>query len=204
MNEGQHRTFQNGSKLSKLDSLIIPDKFPQDIGESQLKSIGIIGGNGQGTLRQDGSFAKKYEYELLRSEGRGNAVTGIRILGYATIHVSRSSIPLEVRRFYRGKPCVFMGFVSKGMEIDHKDGWSIQGNTNEDFQPACKAAQAAKRNYCNNICKPQGNRYDARGQGMEYNVGWIEGGPLRNQQIGCHGCYLYDPIAFRKALKIKN
>ena len=202
MNNGKTRTFREGSKLAKLEALLIPDVFPQDITEEQLKSIGIVGGNGQGTLRKDGSLAKKYDYDLLRSEGRGNTVTGICFRGYSTAHEFRSNIPPEVRDAYRNKSCVFLGLNAGGMEIDHKDGWKCSGTKVEDFQPACKSANVSKRFYCNNVCKPNGNRFDARGMG--FRVGWTRGGSIRNQQIECRGCYLYDPVAFRQELRIKS
>ena len=70
-----------------------------------------------------------------------------------------------------------------------------------DFQPLSKPANDAKRQFCIE-CAKTGNRYDAKKLG--YTVSVVEGNLTYEDNLGCVGCFWYDPIAFRKKLIFKN
>jgi hypothetical protein len=88
------------------------------------------------------------------------------------------------------------------IEIDHKDG--RMGNERvsdsktqklEDFQPLCKAANDIKRQICKR-CKETGKRWDAKNiKGNPYS--FYEGEENYTEELGCVGCYQYDPVEYR-------
>ncbi len=89
------------------------------------------------------------------------------------------------------------------IEIDHKDGRKNDlrvSNSNtqklEDFQPLCKAANDIKRQICKN-CKETDKRWDAKNiKGNPYS--FYEGDENYTNDLGCIGCYQYDPVEYRK------
>jgi hypothetical protein len=88
------------------------------------------------------------------------------------------------------------------IEIDHKDGrkddWRVSDISTqriEDFQPLCKAANDAKRQICKR-CKETDKRWDAKNLlGNPYS--FYEGDENYNDELGCKGCYQYDPVEYR-------
>ena len=74
----------------------------------------------------------------------------------------------------------------------------------EDFQPLCIAANDIKRQICKN-CKTNDIRWDARNiEGNPYS--FYEGDENYTEELGCVGCYQYDPVEYRiqSALKISQ
>jgi len=198
---GRHITFRSGSKPARAESLLQPDPLTgisREVSLEEFAEHGLQWDNGGSWWRTDvSSFAKKYKIEKGRSNGRGNKVTSLKTTGYTDIPISsRSLIPPGVRESLRGTPCAMLGSAVHGtIEIDHKNGYYSTGKELKDFQPLCKTANDAKRQYCK-ICKKTGKRYDARELG--FSVGWIEGSSYFDKETECHGCYLFDPIEFRK------
>lgn len=67
----------------------------------------------------------------------------------------------------------------------------------EDFQPLCKAANDVKRQICKN-CKMTDKRWDATNiKGNPYP--FYEGDENYTEDLGCVGCYQYDPVEYRKS-----
>jgi hypothetical protein len=65
----------------------------------------------------------------------------------------------------------------------------------EDFQPLCKAANDIKRQICKN-CALENIRWDAKNiKGNPYS--FYEGDEKYTEELGCVGCYQYDPVAYR-------
>ena len=89
------------------------------------------------------------------------------------------------------------------IEIDHKDGRknderisSLEGQKIEDFQPLCKVANDVKRQICKE-CKKTNIRWDAKNiKGNPYS--YYEGNEKYTEELGCKGCYQYDPVEYRK------
>ena len=88
------------------------------------------------------------------------------------------------------------------IEIDHKDGRKENERVSdsktqklEDFQPLCKAANDIKRQICKR-CKETGKRWDAKNiKGNPYS--FYEGEENYTEELGCVGCYQYDPVEYR-------
>lgn len=97
------------------------------------------------------------------------------------------------------------------IEVDHKDGRKNDMRVSdpstqrlEDFQPLCKAANDIKRQICKN-CKANDKRWDARNiDGNPYS--FYKGDENYTDELGCVGCYQYDPVEYRiqSALKISQ
>ena len=65
----------------------------------------------------------------------------------------------------------------------------------EDFQPLCKAANDIKRQICK-LCKMTDKRWDAKNiSGNPYS--FYEGDENYTDDLGCMGCYQYDPVEYR-------
>lgn len=89
------------------------------------------------------------------------------------------------------------------IEIDHKDGrkddWRVSDpdtQSIDDFQPLCKAANDVKRQICKD-CKRTNKRWDATYlKGNPYP--FYDGDINYTEELGCVGCYQYDPVQYRK------
>lgn len=89
------------------------------------------------------------------------------------------------------------------IEVDHKDGrkddWRVSNPQTQDindFQPLCKAANDVKRQICKE-CKQKDIRWDATNiLGNPYP--FYKGDEHYTNELGCIGCYQYDPVAYRK------
>jgi len=65
-----------------------------------------------------------------------------------------------------------------------------------DFQPLCKAANDIKRQICKR-CKEENKRWNALNiKGNPYP--FYEGDEAYTEELGCVGCYQYDPVEYRK------
>ena len=93
--------------------------------------------------------------------------------------------------------------VNTRIEIDHKDGRKDDSRVSdkktqklEDFQPLCKAANDVKRQICKE-CKKTDKRWNAKNlKGNPYS--YYEGDENYTEELGCVGCYQYDPVEYRK------
>lgn len=98
--------------------------------------------------------------------------------------------------------------INTKIEIDHKDGRkdndrvsNIKTQRLEDFQPLSKAANDAKRQICKR-CKETNLRWNAKNlKGNPYS--FYEGDEHYTQELGCVGCYQFDPVEYRKSSVIK-
>ncbi len=162
--------------------------------------------NGAGWSRDDGTFGKKYIIERDKKRTPGNKTDAIRTVGFNNGDYSQH-IRADIKREISGRRCVVLG--TSNPEVDHKNGMKNEDRVmkNEeqrlsDFQPLSKAANDAKRQFCKE-CKSTGIRYDAKqlGYPMSYYNGCAE---HNGEEDACVGCFWYDPIEFRKHLKIKE
>lgn len=164
-------------------------------------------GNGAGWARNDGPFGRKYNVEKKTDITPGNRVDAIRINGLRNEKTFSQAIRKDIKDFYRDKNCVMLGVNGKSantlIEIDHKDGrkddWRVSEKETqkiEDFQPLCKAANDIKRQICK-VCKATDKRWDAKNiKGNPYS--FYKGDENYNEQLGCEGCYQFDPVEYRK------
>jgi len=160
--------------------------------------------------RKSSSLAKQYILEVDKSITSGNKIDRIRLNGFNTSNDKNISqtIRADIKREISKQRCIILGTnrsCDHKIEVDHKDGRKIDErimNTKtqvlDDFQPLSKPANDAKRQFCKE-CKETNLRYDAKLLG--YTVSFIKGDINYTQELGCIGCYWYDPIAFRQELK---
>lgn len=164
-------------------------------------------GNGGSWCRASSSLAKKYKLEFDKEQTSGNSIDAIRLAGYKKEETFNQSIRKDIKDYYRTQRCVMLGVCgfseNTRIEIDHKDGrkddWRVSNPSTQktsDFQPLCKAANDVKRQICK-ICKQTGLRWNAQNiKGNPYP--FYEGDEIYNEDLGCKGCYQYDPVEYRK------
>lgn len=165
-------------------------------------------GNGGSWCRASSSLAKKYIVEFDKSITKGNSIDAVRLLGLKKEETFNQNIRSDIRDYYKDKRCVMLGVrgfsENTKIEIDHKDGrkedWRVSNSATqslEDFQPLCKAANDVKRQICKE-CKLTGQRWNAQNiKGNPYP--FYEGDNNYTEELGCIGCYQYDPVAYRKS-----
>jgi hypothetical protein len=168
--------------------------------------------NGLSWGRKSSTLAKIYNVETDKSITRGVKIDRIRLNGFNTSKTKNltQSIRADIFKEISNKRCVILGTkisCDHKTEVDHKDGRKLDErimnlNTQQlsDFQPLSKPANDAKRQFCKK-CKETGNRYDAKLLG--YPISFVKGDLIYDVQIGCTGCFWYDPIEFRNKLKLK-
>ncbi|MBR1453455.1 MAG: hypothetical protein IJ593_02255 [Lachnospiraceae bacterium] len=164
-------------------------------------------GNGGSWCRSNSSLAKKYNIEVDKSKTKSNSIDAIRLNGFNEKSIFNQNIRADIKEYYKNKNCVMLGVngVSENtrIEIDHKDGRKnnqrisdIKTQNIDDFQPLCKAANDAKRQICKK-CKETNKRWDAKNiKGNPYS--FYKGNENYNDELGCKGCYQYDPVEYRK------
>ena len=94
------------------------------------------------------------------------------------------------------------------IEIDYKDGRKDNDNVSNtktqdlsDFQPLSKAANDIKRQIYLK-CKETNKRWNAKnlkGNPFEF----YYGDENYTKEVGCVGCYQYDPVEYRKTVVVK-
>lgn len=165
-------------------------------------------GNGGSWCRASSSLAKKYNVEFDKSKTPGNSIDAIRLNGFNQQDSFNQAIRKDIKDYYKDKRCVMLGVKgfseNTRIEIDHKDGrkedWRVsnpQTQRLEDFQPLCKAANDVKRQICKE-CKISNKRWDATNiKGNPYP--FYAGDEFYSEDLGCVGCYQYDPVEYRKS-----
>lgn len=164
-------------------------------------------GNGRSWARDDSTFAKKYNIEVDRKVTPGPSIDKIRLNGYNRQDSFSQYISPEIAQVIRKKKCVMLGVNGQSantrIEVDHKDGRKNDMRVanpatqkESDFQPLCKAANDIKRQICKE-CKLTNRRWDAKNiAGNPYS--FYEGNENYTEELGCVGCYQYDPVEYRK------
>lgn len=195
--------------------LFIKLASPNEKGESRwVRSTEFTGeyadlqlGNGGSWCRASSVLAKKYNLEFDKSITSGNSIDAIRLAGFRTDKTFNQNIRKDIKDFYKTQRCVMLGVCgfseNTKIEIDHKDGrkvdWRVSNPSTQhinDFQPLCKAANDVKRQICKE-CKQTGKRWNAQNiKGNPYP--FYEGDEKYTEDLGCVGCYQYDPVAYRK------
>ncbi|MBE6297745.1 MAG: restriction endonuclease [Bacteroidales bacterium] len=164
-------------------------------------------GNGGSWCRASSSLAKKYIIELDKEQTKGNSIDAVRLVGFKKEDTFNHNIRKDIKEYYKTQRCVMLGVCgfseNTKIEIDHKDGrkedWRVSNPTTQqfsDFQPLCKAANDVKRQICKE-CKRTGIRWNAQNiKGNPY--AFYEGDETYTEDLGCIGCYQYDPVEYRK------
>lgn len=176
-----------------------------DTSEFVGKYKGLVLGNGWCWGRKSSRLQRKYKVEVKR-EGAGNAITAIRLIGYNGDKHFSQNIRQDIKDEISKRRCVMLGVKGTSenttIEVDHKDGRKDDMRVSdmatqriEDFQPLCKAANDIKRQICK-YCKMTDKRWDAKNiSGNPYS--FYEGDENYTDDLGCKGCYQYDPVEYR-------
>ena len=164
-------------------------------------------GNGGSWCRASSTLAKTYNVEIDKSLTPGNSIDAIRLNGFKRKDTFSQSIRKDIKDFYKNQRCVMLGIKgfseNTKIEVDHKDGrkedWRVSNPETQrfdDFQPLCKAANDVKRQICK-YCKESNERWDATNiKGNPYP--FYAGDKHYTEELGCVGCYQYDPVEYRK------
>lgn len=164
-------------------------------------------GNGGDFCRAGSSLEKQYVVEKDRSITAGNRIDAIRLNGYQEEDAFNQAIRKDICEAIRQRRCVMLGVngnsVNTRIEVDHKEGRKsnlrlndLAAQREDDFQPLCKAANDIKRQICK-ACKQTGKRWDAKYlEGNPYS--FYAGNEVYSAELGCVGCYQYDPVAYRR------
>ena len=150
---------------------------------------------------------KEYEIKKKYSKSKGHPLESIQLCGYRKRNHSSGNIRIEIKKAIKQRRCVICGaFVSSEntrIEPDHKNGRKNDPRVNntatqrmDDFQPLCHACNMVKRQACKDCKKPGAIRWDAKNIAGNP-VSYYKGGPKYTSELGCVGCYLYDPVEYR-------
>lgn len=169
-------------------------------------------GNGGSWCRANSSLAKEYQIEFDKNITTGNSIDRIRLIGLNIKKHFNQNIRKDIKDFYKTQNCVMLGINGNSentkIEIDHKDGRkndhrisNIQNQVLSDFQPLSKCANDVKRQICKK-CKETNKRWSAKNiKGNPYD--FYVGDENYSEELGCKGCYQYDPVEYRKVI-VKN
>ncbi len=200
--------------------LFIELAAPNENGESRWVSIleftgkykGLQLGNGGSWCRANSSLSKIYIVEFDKNKTTGNSIDRIRLNGFNISKIFNQNIKQNIREYYKAQNCVMLGVNGQSentkIEVDHKDGRKnnhriskVSTQKLSDFQPLSKAANDIKRQICKK-CKETNKRWSAKnikGNPYEFYVG----DENYTEELGCKGCYQYDPVEYRKTVVIK-
>ncbi|MFA5777345.1 MAG: restriction endonuclease [Parcubacteria group bacterium] len=166
-------------------------------------------GNGGSWCRANSSLAKEYKIEFDKNITSGNSIDRIRLVELNTKKHFNQNIRKDIRDFYKTQNCVMLGINGNSentkIEIDHKDGRkndhrisNLQNQTLSDFQPLSKCANDVKRQICKK-CRETNKRWRAKNiKGNPYD--FYIGDENYSEELGCRGCYQYDPVEYRKVI----
>jgi len=169
-------------------------------------------GNGGSWCRASSSLSRKYIVEFNKLLTSGNSIDSVRLNGFNTYNTFNQAIRTDIKDYYKGRKCVMLGVYgfseNTKIEIDHKDGrkdnWRVSNSSTqklEDFQPLCKAANDVKRQICKQ-CKESNKRWNAQNiKGNPYP--YYEGNEDYTEELGCKGCYQYDPVEYRRSCVVR-
>lgn len=167
----------------------------------------LVFGNGADWARSDRTLAKSYIIEFDKTVTAGNRIDRVRLNGINKKETGTQQIRNDIRQIIIKQNCIVLGTshkTNKEIEVDHKNGrkndlrvMNLATQELSDFQPLSKAANDAKRQACK-ICRRTDIRFDATKLGYNYSV--ITGELQYSHEVGCLGCFWYDPVEFRKKL----
>lgn len=201
------------AKSNLIDLFLELAKPDKETGVSQwVKTSDFVGkyealalGNGWSWGRKNSRLQRKYNVETQKS-GVGRAITAIRLTGYNKKEHFSQNIRQDIKDEISKRSCVMLGINGQSenttIEVDHKDGRKddmrvsdVATQRIEDFQPLCRAANTIKRELCRR-CKETDKRWDAKNiLGNPYS--YYAGDENYTEDLGCKGCYQYDPVEYR-------
>lgn len=199
-------------KFMKLADSNLTDEGCASVSQSEFGKGDLKLGNGGSWCRNSSKLAGIFNLER-KQEGVGNKITSVVLKGWNRDIPFSQRIKKSIWNKVSKQKCVMLG--TKGsksenmeIEVDHKDGRKndtdyndIQNQREEWFQPLCKAANDFKRQKCKE-CKANNKRWSASAlEGFEDFPFYIGNEKFEDAGLRCEGCYLYDPVMYRKAFR---
>lgn len=167
-------------------------------------------GNGGSWCRNSSRLAQIFKLERKKECGK---ITSVELKGWNREIPFSQRVRKDIWDKISKQNCVMLGTKwskSENMkvEVDHKDGRKndkdyndIQNQREEWFQPLCKAANDFKRQKCKE-CKDNNKRWSACAlEGFDDFPFYIGDENFEENGLRCEGCYLYDPVMYRKAFR---
>lgn len=177
-----------------------------------LSSNGInCTGNGC-VVRAGSSLDRVYNVEKRRVNDKcfSSPIKAIRFAGYKEGDTFKQTIRGDIKRELSQKKSAWSGMPgtpTDPIEVDHKNGLKDEMRLNdlsqqhlEDFQPLKKSENDLKRQYCK-VCERTLTRPSAKeilGEAECFDIEFTHGDSHLDSSLGCKGCFLYDPIQWRK------
>ena len=168
----------------------------------------IIPHNGNSWYR---TILKYLKYETVTE---GSRISGYRFVGYNVENrrkkVDRRINP-TIRKILQNSGCSHCGIPNRDHEpheIDHKNGryndefiFDYKKQKIDDFQVLCQKDNKYKRTCCLK-CVETEKRFDA--QFLGYPISVTQGTLQYENDLGCVGCYWFDPISFKSKLMLSK
>lgn len=206
--------FKIGSKKTDFDKwekfvdLAKPDEngHSRIVTRAEFEAIGLKLGNGGDFCRKSSKLYQLFKFSVNKTITKGNSIDEIQLQGYNEDFQFKQHIASWIREKLEKENCVMLGCNGTSentrIEIDHKDGRKEDTRLSDpaqqkitDFQPLCKAANDVKREICKK-CKENNKRWNAKNiKGNPYD--FYEGDENYTENLGCVGCYQYDPVEYR-------
>lgn len=203
-------------KTQFLIELAKPDKNGKSSWVSVSDFIGkyksLQLGNGGSWCRKSLRLVKKYIGVFDKTVTSGNSIDGIHLNRFNTEKSFNKNIRQNIKDFYVNQNRVMLGIngnsESTKIEIAHKDSRKDSYRISTpaikkllDFQPLSKTVNDVKRQICKR-CKETNKHWNAKnlkGNPFEFYFG----DENYTEEVGCKGCYQYDPVEYRKTVVIK-
>ncbi|MFD1094994.1 restriction endonuclease [Salegentibacter chungangensis] len=215
-NKSWKKTFKKGSKAYQFLELANPNEDGisrvVEVSEFTGSYSNLKFGNGADWARRSSLFQRVFKVEFIKANSPGFPTIAIKLNGYKEkLSSNVQTIHPKIKKELAKKRCIILGTTRScdhKTEVDHKDGrkdnprvMNPKTQRIEDFQPLSKPANDAKRQFCK-VCAKTNQRFDAKRLG--YTTSFIQGDVEYTEELGCIGCYWYDPIAFRQAFVLKK
>ena len=199
-------------QFMKLAGETLNDKGFASVSKKDFNNGDLKLGNGGSWCRDELTLAKIFKLER-KQEGVGNEITSVVLKGWNREIPFSQRIKKTIWDKISKQNCVMLGTkesesVNMKVEVDHKDGRKndtdyndVQNQREEWFQPLCKAANDFKRQKCKE-CKDNNMRWSACVlEGFDDFPFYIGDEKFEDAGLRCEGCYLYDPVMYRKAFR---
>lgn len=192
---------RRGKPKEFVDHLIKEDISPGQLIElSSLPGDLSALGNGGSWCRDDAWRGYGIKITRIKSSGK---ITHLKYeIDSDNEYPHTQSINPKIREKIKNLPCVNCG-TKTNIETDHKNGrkngpeMRLENQVLSDFQPLCRHCNLIKRERCKE-CKKTDIRYKATLLHYVYN--YTCGDENYTEEVGCRGCYWYDPVEFKKKI----
>lgn len=201
----KNKTVSKGDKIIRFMRPSI-EGYSRKVSVKDFEKAGLSeAGNGWPTLRKSGSVNRRY---VVSKTYKGGELASVELLGTRPDSKTSVYVPVEIRKWHndntREKGCAECG-SHRHLQLDHcvppeRKHIPVGDLTPADFQWLCTHHNDKKREACN-VCIQTGRRHPAP---SGFDPQYTQGGEKWSESLGCTGCHLKDPIAFRKGFVLAS